>query len=193
MADSFEMPDETDPIGSVFARLIGLPAWSVREGHGSVLMFEFGTPHLWIREPIAEPSSQNPKIRRQLQHRDVVPCGEWHLLIDCCHWRCSENGIAQSMDESTDAEIIAAAESMDGQRLMSIKTDPAAGRSIFQFDLGATLETWPYEDDDNDEQWSLYTPSKYVLSYRADGHYSWAAGNQPGDEIRWFPVPRVRA
>src|ERR1700682_848619 len=78
---------------------------------------------------------------------------------------------------------------MDGQRLISIVSDPAAGRSLFQFDLGAKLETWPYDDDDNDEQWSLSTPSKYWLSYRADGHYSWAEENQPSGETRWFPVP----
>ena len=45
------------------------------------------------------------------------------------------------------------------------------------------------DDDDNDEQWSLSTPSKYWLSYRADGHYSWAEENQPSGETRWFPVP----
>jgi hypothetical protein len=95
------------------------------------------------------------------------------------------------MDESSDAEIIAAAKSMDGQRLISIVTDPAAGRSRFQFDLGATLETWPYDDDRNHKQWLLFTPSKYVLSYRADGHYSWAAKDQPADEARWLPLPCV--
>jgi hypothetical protein len=191
VSDAFEI-DETDPIGSVLAPLIGLPAWSVKKVHGSILTFEFGTPHLYIREPrpIAELSTPNSPMGRQLQRRLVVPHGDWHLCVDCCHWRCS--GIDQSTDESdesTDAEIIAAAKFMDGQRLMSVETDPAAGRSLFQFDLGAKLETWPYDDDDNDEQWCLCTPSNYWLSYRADGHYSWAAGDQPVDEQRWFPVP----
>jgi len=193
MGDAFRI-DETDPIGSVFAPVIGLPAWRVQKGHGSFLTFEFGTPHLYIREPrepIAELSTQDSPMRRQLRRRLVVPHGDWHLWIQCCHWRCSENGIAQSMDESSDAEIIAAAKSMDGQRLISIVTDPAAGRSRFQFDLGATLETWPYDDDRNHKQWLLFTPSKYVLSYRADGHYSWAAKDQPADEARWLPLPCV--
>src|SRR5580704_16850183 len=116
MGDAFRI-DETDPIGSVFAPVIGLPAWCVQKGHGSFLTFEFGTPHLYLREPrelIAELSTQSLPMRRQLQRRRVVPRGEWRLLIYCCHWRCSEDGIAQSMDESTDAEIIAAAKCMDG-------------------------------------------------------------------------------
>jgi hypothetical protein len=193
MGDAFKI-DEADPIGSVFAPLIGLPAWNVKKGHGSFLTFEFGTPHLYIREPrepIAELSTQDSPMRRQLQRRLVVPHGDWHLWIYCCHWRCSENGIERSMSESSDAEIIAAAKSMDGQRLISIVVDPTAGRSLFHFDLGATLETWPYGDDANDEQWFLFTPSKYVLGYRADGHYSWVKDNQPSNEERWFPAPRA--
>jgi hypothetical protein len=53
MDDAVEMLDEIDPIGRVFAPRIGLPAWCVQKGYGSSLTFEFGTPHLYIREPRA--------------------------------------------------------------------------------------------------------------------------------------------
>jgi hypothetical protein len=182
-----ELLDEADPIGSAFARIIGLPAWRVQKGHGSFLTFEFGAPHLSIREPIAEPSIQNPKIRKRLQRRRVAPHGEWHLWIYCSHWRCAENGVELSTDESADAEIIAAAEFMDGQCLLSVGIEAASGRSLFRFDLGATLETWPYDGGD-EEQWFLYAPSKHVLSYRADGHYSWRVSDQTPDEENWLPL-----
>ena len=170
--DNSDLLDETDPVRSAFAQVIGLPAWRVQKGHGSFLTFEFGTPHLAIREPIAEPSAQNPSLAKRLQRRRVVPCGEWHLWIYCCHWCCSESEIQQSTDQSTDDAITAAADLMDGQCLISVGVEPASGRTLFRFDLGGMLETWPYVDA-NEEQWFLYTPSKHVLSFRADGHYSW--------------------
>jgi hypothetical protein len=190
MTDFSELIDEADPVRSAFSRLIGLPAWCVQKGHGSILTFQFGAPHLSIREPIPNPSVQNENVRRQLQRRHVVPHGEWYLWIYMCHWRCTENNIVQGTDESADADIIAAAACMDGQKLTSVEVEPASGRSKFRFDLGATLETWPYEDD-NDEQWLLFTPGDHVLTYRADGFYSWAASNLSPDEERWLPLPRV--
>lgn len=53
MNDFSKLIDETDPVGSVFAPLIGLPAWNVQKGQGSFLTFDFGAPHLSITEPIA--------------------------------------------------------------------------------------------------------------------------------------------
>ena len=164
MTELSELLDETDPIGSVFRQLIGLPARNVQKGQGSMLIFKFGAPH-----------------------------GEWCLWIYCCHWRYADGDIDQSTDESTDMAIIAATRSMDGQRLTSVKIDPASGRSIFRFDQGATLDTWPYNAADNDEQWMLYTPSDHVLTFRADEHYSWTAADQSPDEEHWLPLPRTGA
>lgn len=186
MGDNRDLLDEADPIGSAFARVLGLPAWCVQKGYGSFLTFEFGAPHLSIREPIAEPKVANPKFRKRLQGRSVTPRGDWRLWVYCCHWRCAENGVEQSTDESTDAEIIAAAKFMDGQCLTAVAIEPGSGRSLFRFDLGATLETWPYANGD-EKQWFLYTPSKHVLSYRGDGRYSWGASNQTPHEQHWLP------
>jgi hypothetical protein len=81
----------------------------VQKGQGSILTFEFGAPHLSIHEPIANPLTENPNIRRRLQRRHVTPHGEWFLWIYACHWLCSEHGIDQSTDESPDVDIIMAA------------------------------------------------------------------------------------
>jgi hypothetical protein len=190
MNEIFELFDEADPIGSTFAPLFGLVAWGVQKGQGSMLSFEFGNPHLLIREPVANPATDNPKIRKLLQRRRVVLHGEWNLWIYCCHWRCTENGADQSTDDSPEAEIAATANFMDGQKLISVNIDRTTGKSFFQFDLGATLEIWPYEDD-NEEQWMLFTPSGYVLTYRADGHYCWCRSDQSPDEEHWLPLPQV--
>jgi hypothetical protein len=187
MSHFSEVFSEFNPIGSTFALLLGLPAWGVQKGYGSMLTFEFGSPHLLVREPLANPSTENPKIRKLLKRRNVTLHGEWNLWIYRCHWRCSENGDQRSTDSSSDADIIAAAEFMNGQQLSSIEVDAPKRKSIFKFDLGATLETWPYESG-NEEQWMLFTPSGYVLTYRADGQYSWCSSDQTPDEERWLPL-----
>lgn len=181
--------DEADPVGGAFAGLIGLPAWHVQKDQGSMLTFEFGAPHLTIREPVVSPLTDSPKVRRILQRRYVVAHGEWYLWIGICHWLCSENGVDFCTDLAPDEEIIDAAKFMDGQKLIAVEVQPALGRSTFVFDLGATLETWPYGDDEHDEQWSLYTPSSYVLGFRADGHYAWTRSDQPPDKEIWRPLP----
>jgi hypothetical protein len=193
MDDFTTLFDKADPVGSTFAPLLGLPAWGVQKGQGSMLTFEFGAPYLLIREPVANPSTDNPKIRKMLQRRRIVVHGAWNLWVYICHWRCCDNGIQQCVDLSSDMEINEAARLMDGQQLVSVEVDASSGKSLFRFDLGATLETWPYGDEKNEEQWLLFTPSGNVLTYRADGHYCWGASNQSPHEEVWLPLPRLRA
>jgi hypothetical protein len=190
MTENPELLDPFNPVGAAFAPIIGLPAWFVQKGHGSILTFEFGEPHLSIREP-RESQSENPTIRERSQRRRVVPHGEWHLFIYFCHWRCSERGTERSTDNSPQEDIVAATRMMDGQRLTSVGVEPTSGASTFVFDLGAKLETWPYADDD-ETQWWLSTPSGNNLAYRADGKYSWGPRNQDPDEREWLPLPMTR-
>jgi hypothetical protein len=190
-----KMPDainRSDPIGSTFAPLIGLPAWGVQKGHGSMLTFEFGSPHLVIREPIANPSTDDPKIRKLLRRRHVVLHGAWNLWIYICHWRCIESSVEQCSDLSSDLEINEATKLMHGQQLTAVKIDAASRRSSFRFDLGVTLETWPHEGPDNDDQWLLFTPTGYVLTFRADGHYCWGPADQMPENEIWLPLPQQR-
>jgi hypothetical protein len=59
-------------------------------------------------------------------------------------------------------------------------------RTVFEFDLGGTLETKPY--DRTSEQWLLYEPNGNVLAVRADRQYSYGLGNRHPDKIRWFKI-----
>ncbi|WNJ89229.1 hypothetical protein [Bosea sp. 685] len=179
--------DENDPVQSVFAPVLGLPAWSVQKGQGSMLTFEFGNPSLYIREPIETKEAASAKIVAWRRRRTVKPIGEWWLWIYCCNWRCIVRGREAAHSESTSKRIGSAARELDGQRLLSISVDPLKGTSRFAFDLGAVLETWPYEDEDLDEQWWLQHRSSYTFAYRKDGRYSWSA-ERSGEEV-WLPLP----
>jgi hypothetical protein len=87
-------------------------------------------------------------------------------------------------DQATDDVIHAAANEVDGQRIIDIEVDRVARQTTFTFDLGAKLVTWPYEDG-NDEQWSLMTPSDRAFAYRADGSVSWMATRAPPEDETW--------
>jgi len=181
--------DENNPVGSVFSPLKGLPCWNVRKGQGSFLTFEFGEPSLHVREPIVSMTAASAKIMAWRRRRTVRPIGEWHLWIYCCNWRCIAGGDEIAHSESPEKKIDAAASEMDGQRLLSVNVDPISARSRFVFDLGAVLETWPYEDEDIDEQWSLHRRFGKAFKCRKDGRYSWSASDVRSGEEVWLPLP----
>lgn len=166
------------PIAQAFEPILGKPAWQVKQGYGSFLTLEFGEPHLDIVEP-------NPKRRRQ--SRDVTVCGDWHLWIYCCGWDIVQNGELLAYWESEDAEIAKAAAELDGQCLEKIWLEPESVITHFEFDLGAVLKTYPYDEELN-EQWFLYEPTGGVLSLRSDGMHSHGPGDTPPEEECWLPL-----
>ncbi|QRE74155.1 hypothetical protein [Methylobacterium aquaticum] len=176
-----------DAITTAFAPLIGLPCWGVERGQGSILSFEFGSPRLFVREPYASTSSF-AKLREAAARRIVKPVGEWNLFVFCCHWRIVNRGEVLADDDRPHSQIEAAAQAMDGQRLTAFALDTASRHAVFSFDLGATLTTWPYEADD-DEQWSLYLPDERVLTHRADGVFSVSDADERQEES-WLAVIR---
>ena len=80
-----------------------------------------------------------------------------------------------------------AAAALNGQKLTAVNVVPAEGRSTFTFDLGGSLETWPYGDDPTTEQWFIHG-STDVFAYRADGYYSQQPGDTSPDQERWLPL-----
>lgn len=173
-------------IAAAFMPLISLPCWHVERGHGSILSFEFGRPRLFVREPYVSTSS-SAKLRQSAAQRIVKPVGEWNLFVFCCHWCVTDRGEVLADDDSPDRQIEAAVHVMEGQKLIAFTLDDASRRTVFSFDLGAALTTWPYEADE-EEQWSLYMPGERVLTYRADGLASLGADDvRQGQEI-WKAV-----
>jgi hypothetical protein len=169
----------TGPLDLFFAPVLGLPAWGVRQGHGSFLDFEFGQPALKVEE------WQTKEGMRRSAH----VTGEWHLWIYCCHWRVLQDGAELAWSESTREEIDRAAARLNGQQLSGVTVDPRNGRSSFAFDLGGVLETWPYGDDLTQQQWTVFNRGE-VFGYRADGHYFRGRADTPPDQEQWFPLSR---
>jgi hypothetical protein len=170
-----------------FRNLYGKPCWHVNPGYGSFLTLEFGEPHLEIREPIVAAKSVSARVRRDLARRAIYIHGEWHLWIYCCNWEVL-SGSKCIGDGATRAKMRRAAEFLDGQALTGFSMSLQDMSCTFKFDLGATLKTWPYDDDS--EQWMLFEPSHMVLSVRADGYYKHTRSDIPENSEEWKPISR---
>ncbi|HET9839415.1 MAG TPA: hypothetical protein VFR84_14385 [Candidatus Angelobacter sp.] len=175
-----------DPIfDAVFKDIYGKPCWRVTPGHGSFLTLEFGNPHLEIREPITPRENTPQDVGEDLQSRRVSIHGDWHLWIYCCNWRVlRENELVG--DSSSDSRIQRAADYLDGQKLVQFSIQVPSVQCVFAFDLGACLETRPYDHDS--EQWLFFDQrASKVLTLRADGFYSYHRSDQAGEE-EWLPI-----
>jgi hypothetical protein len=167
-----------------FSQLQGKPCWGVKKGYGSFLTFEFGKPHLKIREPMTASPEASPRVKASLALRTVTVRGDWHLWIYCCKWEIHYKGKRLAHSESPDARIGLAAKCLDGQKLVRFALLRGT-RCTFQFDLGGVLKTRPY--DTWSEQWLFYGPAR-VLVLRADNRYSHHRSNKPGTD--WKSIHR---
>lgn len=66
--------------------------------------------------------------------------------------------------------------------------DPAKGTSIFAFEQGTTIQTWPYAGDEDEEQWLLHMEDGTVFACRADGHHGPGPADRPPGEEAWRPL-----
>jgi hypothetical protein len=150
----------------------------VKQGYGSFLTFEFG-------EPVRERGSE----REGLRSATTSEHGEWHLWVYCCHWRVLQDGAQLAWSEDDRDTIGGAMHRLNGQKLFSVNVAPQQGRSDFRFDLGGSLETWPYGGDPTDEQWMLFAGQE-TFTYRADGRYSQGPSHAAKNVVSlWLAFP----
>jgi len=101
-----------------------------------------------------------------------------------------ERNIIRAHSESSDKTIAKSLRQIDGQKLVQVKVQSRRGTSEFHFELGAVLKTLPYEELDSEnepyESWLLFEPNGKVLSYRADGKYSYHSAQARVDQARWI-------
>ena len=71
----------------------------------------------------------------------------------------------------------AALEYLSGQRLVDMRVTPETGATEFAFDFDTILHVRRYERLSNDELWSLFEPTGYVLSVYGDGTFSHEPGS----------------
>ena len=166
------------PLETFIRPMLKLPAWGVKRGYGSFLTFEFGQPTLKVDER----HSPENGLRRT-----ACVLGQWHLWINCCHWRVLQGGKLLAESEDVSQAIDRATATLDAQKLIALSVAPGHGRSTFTFDLGGSLETLPYGDDPTDEQWTISTDIQ-TFSYRADGHYALGRSETPPDLERYSPL-----
>ncbi|RNJ63866.1 MAG: hypothetical protein EDM03_05770 [Porphyrobacter sp. IPPAS B-1204] len=155
--------------------MIGETAWNVTRGHGSFLTIEFGPPFLVVNEH-ASGAMRTAHTR-----------GAWGLWIYCCHWEVTYASAQLAWSEDDAETIERAAAVLNGQRLTAIAVDPNSGRTEFHFDLGGAMTTWPYDDDPDEEQWSISTRDA-VLRINATGRYEIAAVDAPLSDDGWLPL-----
>jgi hypothetical protein len=105
----------------------------------------------------------------------------------CCSWRALQEGTQLAWSEDADGIIGLAAATLNGQKLVSVEVDPDKGSSIFTFDLGGSLVTWPDGDDPVTEQWMILKGIE-AFAYRADGKYTCGPSTTPPDQERWLPL-----
>src|SRR4051812_29248304 len=180
---SFAIDKTVRRIRSSLSRLYGLPCWHVKRGYGSFLTLEFGRPYLRVRNPYRS-MAESKRVRDAAARRRITVAGEWHLWIYCCDWAVS-NGGRLIGDSESKRSMDRAASFLDGQKLVKAWIVPREMRTVFEFDLGGTLETRPYNR--TSEQWLLYEPNGNVLTVRADRQYTYGPSKHP-DKRRWFKV-----
>lgn len=174
-------------IKSIIEKIYNLPCWSVKQGHGSFLTFEFGEPHLKIVEPRPAEGITSQKVRRDFSNRKVIVHGDWHLWIYCCFWKMYFNDKLVANDNTSRRGISRALKILDGQKLIDIRIDANSGNTTFVFDLGGKLVTSGYKDD-TCEQWMLYEPQGNVLSVSNNGTYSYHSSDTPVDQEVWNKI-----
>src|SRR5215467_2903202 len=175
----------TPLLEKVFRELYGEPCWNVKPGYGSFLTLEFGKPHLEIREPTAASKDSSPRVRRLLARRNIFVHGEWHLWIADCAWEVLANG-KHAANGTTRRSMQRAARLLHGLKLIQFSFIPKTVQCVFEFDLATTLRTVPY--DRKGEQWRLFTPSRKVLTLRADRCYQYILSNVPTGRRPWKPI-----
>ena len=110
-------------IEEAFSQLYGKPCWQVKQGYGSFLTFEFGEPHLHIREPKPASEQASAKVRKLLARRQVTIHGDWHLWIYLCDWQILSHGQAIANSES-DREVVKKALPRSDRRAWKLSVSP---------------------------------------------------------------------
>jgi hypothetical protein len=105
------------------------------------------------------------------QGRVVKVRGKWFVWVYLAYWTIvGPDGIRASTSTSF-CRKRRVARFLEGQRLVGVRLCPRTGKTVFTFDLGASLIVRRMEARSKDELWLLYEPSGYVLSIRGDGTF----------------------
>lgn len=143
-------------IQDMFKPLIGLHTWQVRQGHGTFLTFEFGKPHIRVREPKKHVSSNLESVERHFQRRKITVVGEWHLWIQYAKWSIETMNHKTSDSDEDSKSVKDSLEEVDGQILLQAEVSNAEKKITLTFDLGAKIIIFPDADFYDEDLLAIY-------------------------------------
>ena len=164
-------------IDKSFKQLYGRPCWGLHHHRSLNLSMNFGKPSLRVREPY-NTESKSKAVQQLAARRLVKVRGEWWLWIYCCYWRLTLDSLELATGSSSSRRIERAIAHLGGQKLVSVDVGAETGATRFVFDLGCVLHCRRFERDTDDELWTLYKPSGYVLSVYGNGTFSHQRGTE---------------
>jgi hypothetical protein len=147
--------------------LVSQLTWSVRRGVGSFLTMEFGEPHLSIREPIPPQFQSSTRVQRNLRRRRVFIVGDCHFWVQYGAWKLSTATGVLDSQSPIGSPLEECLNDLDGQRLVSMRLDPAGEAWTLEFDQEGLLEIKKSEGND-EPQWSLHQWNGDVAESRRD-------------------------
>jgi hypothetical protein len=178
-------------VDEIFDPVLGKPAWNVQHTISSCLDFEFGEPHLEIREPREAKPGASKRVQRYLARREVKVRGAWHLWIEWGEWRAFSQGKLIGDSSSSKRILKKVASELDGQALVRV-TVTGQAHTNFEFDLGGKLEISPGAFDDKlpemNSEWSLSEPTGKAFTLRFDGCYCHKSERKWIRPEDWLPL-----
>lgn len=147
------------------------------------LSMNFGKPSLKIREPFPT-ASKSEVVQCLAARRRVTVHGQWRLWLWCCHWKLSIHNEFLATGSSSARRIERAIVRLDGQKLTGVRVHPFTGATRFAFDLGVVLDCRRFEKGSDENLWSLYQPSGFVLTVNGNGTFSHQRGSDTTKRLR---------
>lgn len=155
-------------INEIFQPIVGLPCWGTKRIISSIVALEFGI--------VARPAMQSPiSLRRAAANptanipiKMLPPGGEWNFSLLDAEWLIEVNAVTINDATSTDAEIEAGLEQLNGQTLA--RADWAADNHlVLSFREGTSIRAGISAafDPDCTMWWLLHTG---VVNVSFDGH-----------------------
>jgi hypothetical protein len=146
-----------DEIEQFIKPLLGEVVGRVGSGFGSFITMEFG-----------KTLTISPKSTR----------GEWYLWVLYAGWYVYTPNASSVGCEDTKEAIKNGIQEIYGRSLVNIKISPQTSETIFIFDMGIELHTFPISFTDDGELWKLYTPDNMVLSIFPGGKWVYRSADE---------------
>jgi hypothetical protein len=151
---------------------VGEYVWGVQKGGDDTLMLQFGSPHLFVREPMRLGPDAGQTTIDVLGRRMVAPTGQWHLFIDDGEWSVFTKFHSTRRFDTDHARVDAALRQFDGQKLTNVDYLQEVHSWRFKFDLGGTLiiaRSSPAERDWSEQStWVLFYEDRSWVAFGND-------------------------